>query len=191
MSSENSIQTDDSSLDDQDATAPKSLGSIQRVAKRQDHRVSFDALPLDADIGSGIFTASSGSGAYSVHTGIDSTLSNDKSALSLSLRSEGRKEEVSRIRKKRQRSMESQQEFEELTINSKLDIKSMGLIGREQETATLKSCYDRLLHQDDADTNANSESSNELVFIRGFSGTRKSKLAQTLTSNIEAISNGV
>eukprot|EP00980_Cylindrotheca_fusiformis_P025746 scaffold14558_cov137-Cylindrotheca_fusiformis.AAC.11 len=87
----------------------------------------------------------------------------------------------------------------DLTIN-KINIKSMGLIGREREIETLKSCYHRMRNKEKE--NAPSKSmppqslilSNvykELVFIRGYSGVGKSSLAKTLEKETNRETGGI
>eukprot|EP00980_Cylindrotheca_fusiformis_P025743 scaffold14558_cov137-Cylindrotheca_fusiformis.AAC.8 len=81
-----------------------------------------------------------------------------------------------------------------LTIN-KLNIKAMGLVGREREIKVLKSCYHRLMEEEtertpsyDPSISAHSLTQSnlhkELVFIKGYSGVGKSSLAKTLEDEV-------
>ncbi|KAL3937974.1 MAG: hypothetical protein SGBAC_007014, partial [Bacillariaceae sp.] len=58
----------------------------------------------------------------------------------------------------------------ELTIN-KLNYQAVGLVGREKEVETLRSCLDRASRGSSEATNIKKE----LVLIRGYSGVGKSK----------------
>lgn len=92
------------------------------------------------------------------------------------------------------------QMLSELTIN-KFDIKSLGLIGRENEIEALRSCYERMVdekeddvpHPEKASTQSliQSQAHKELVFISGYSGVGKSSLAKTLEKDINATNRGV
>jgi hypothetical protein len=57
--------------------------------------------------------------------------------------------------------LKNNENIQKLTIN-KLHYDSIGLVGREQESATLKACLDRLLSEQDT--------RKELVFLNGYSG---------------------
>eukprot|EP00980_Cylindrotheca_fusiformis_P013392 scaffold3410_cov141-Cylindrotheca_fusiformis.AAC.35 len=88
----------------------------------------------------------------------------------------------------------------ELTIN-KLNFKSMGLIGRERETKTLKSRLERMMdeekesksydHAVSAQSLIQSNLHKELVFISGYSGVGKSTLARTLEKEIDGMKDGI
>eukprot|EP00980_Cylindrotheca_fusiformis_P012095 scaffold2923_cov121-Cylindrotheca_fusiformis.AAC.5 len=78
----------------------------------------------------------------------------------------------------------------ELTIN-KFNIKSMGLIGRENEIKSLKTCYERMVEEKKEHGPSHDQSMSErsliqstlhkeLVLISGYSGVGKSSLAKTL-----------
>lgn len=78
--------------------------------------------------------------------------------------------------------------MEELTIN-KLNIKSLGLVGRDEEKLILESCFQRLCPLIDGaglPEQPNKGVENELVFIMGYSGIGKSALARTLHNDIGA-----
>ncbi|CAJ1961239.1 unnamed protein product [Cylindrotheca closterium] len=79
--------------------------------------------------------------------------------------------------------------MEELTIN-KLNIKSLGLVGREQEKSLLESCFQKLCppttYGNDSNEEPNRPVQNQLVFIKGYSGIGKSVLARTLQKDIGA-----
>jgi len=76
--------------------------------------------------------------------------------------------------------------MKELTIN-KLNIKSLGLVGRDQEKSVLESCFQRLCPSIDGTgllQQSNTDVKNELIFIKGYSGIGKSVLARTLQKDI-------
>ena len=85
------------------------------------------------------------------------------------------------------------QDIQEMTIN-KLNRHSIGLLGREQERATLQQCFDRLMattaetdEADDDDAHYHKLKrirKKELVFIRGYSGVGKTTLAKSLQKYI-------
>mmetsp|Transcript_2255 Transcript_2255/g.5091 ORF Transcript_2255/g.5091 Transcript_2255/m.5091 type:complete len:270 (+) Transcript_2255:171-980(+) len=88
----------------------------------------------------------------------------------------------------------SEKVMAELTIN-KLNIKSLGLIGRCQEISTLRTCFERLSGPKEEDDENHSHDSvsvpqNELVLISGYSGIGKSTLAQSVKKDVLA-ANGV
>eukprot|EP00980_Cylindrotheca_fusiformis_P027453 scaffold20461_cov117-Cylindrotheca_fusiformis.AAC.16 len=98
----------------------------------------------------------------------------------------------------------------DLTIN-KLNIESMGLIGREREIEVLKSCYHRMMEGEPESASADKSISTqpliqssmstqpliqshfvkELVFIRGYSGVGKTSLAKTLAKQIGDRNDGI
>jgi predicted ATPase len=80
--------------------------------------------------------------------------------------------------------------LEELTIN-KLNLKSLGLVGREEEKEILNSCLKRICPHGDETTESATELKNQLVFIKGYSGIGKSALARTLEEQIAGLSDGV
>jgi len=88
-----------------------------------------------------------------------------------------------RLRKGKAKSHKS---LEELTIN-KLNYQDVGLVGREQEVDTLRSCLHRA-----AETPSSSEKQvkKEFVIIGGYSGVGKSTIAKTAHSYVKEISNG-
>ncbi|KAL3937345.1 MAG: hypothetical protein SGBAC_007536 [Bacillariaceae sp.] len=72
--------------------------------------------------------------------------------------------------------------LEELTVN-KLKINSLGLVGRDEEKATLKMCYERLCNKESSGSTKEVSPTivpKELVFIQGYSGIGKSVLARTI-----------
>ena len=75
---------------------------------------------------------------------------------------------------------------EELTIN-KLRISSLGLYGREAETAALQTCLDRLTTTDNNEATSQGPRRKELVWIRGQSGTGKSALCHSLGPKVKKI----
>ena len=83
-----------------------------------------------------------------------------------------------------ERNERADQVLKELTIN-KLNVTSMGLVGREPEKAILNSCLKRICrcprHGDKTSTESSetTEIMNELVFIKGHSGIGKSALVRT------------
>ena len=93
------------------------------------------------------------------------------------------------------------QDIQEMTIN-KLNLHSIGLLGREQEKATLQHCFDRLMattaETDEANDNDDAGyhklkriRKKQLVFIRGERGVGKTTLAislQEYTMNITSTS---
>ncbi|CAJ1961245.1 unnamed protein product [Cylindrotheca closterium] len=96
-------------------------------------------------------------------------------------------------------SSRSEKVLEELTIN-KLNIQSLGLVGRDDEKSILKNCYQRLCNANGDQTPSappcSQEASaiivpNELVFVQGYSGIGKSALARTIQTEIEESSNAV
>ncbi|CAJ1958992.1 unnamed protein product [Cylindrotheca closterium] len=72
---------------------------------------------------------------------------------------------------------------------NKLDVNSLGVIGRNQEISILRRCFQRLLSSDDENDSCDKQSvsQNELVFISGFSGIGKSTLAQSLQPDVASI----
>lgn len=95
--------------------------------------------------------------------------------------------------------------LDELTIN-KFDMESVGLIGREPETATIKGCCERMVmsgtkedQPEDTETAASTDSAimaaslvqsqtrKELIFVKGPSGVGKSSLAKTLEKYVTAL----
>ncbi|CAJ1943341.1 unnamed protein product [Cylindrotheca closterium] len=66
--------------------------------------------------------------------------------------------------------------IQELTIN-KLQYDAVGLVGRETEVNTLRSCLDNLLIQEDHKNN--NQNKKQVVFLKGYSGTGKTKLVNT------------
>ncbi|CAJ1961667.1 unnamed protein product [Cylindrotheca closterium] len=67
-----------------------------------------------------------------------------------------------------------------------LDFASMGLIGRETEESTLRSCLANLMVTDSPDSNGSKESGpfKELVFIKGPSGVGKSSVARIVEHDV-------
>ena len=98
--------------------------------------------------------------------------------------------------------------LQQLTIN-KLKILSMEMFGRDKENDTLKDCLTRMMTKVDGDeqnkqwneppsstagspvTMAKSNIQKELVFIQGYSGVGKTRLAQSLQQEMLAYDNGV
>jgi len=116
------------------------------------------------------------------------------SGFSISIRSDPKQSELKLIASKRSSALSSrttQQVLSELTIN-KFDMKSVGLIGRDAEIATLKSCLERVMTapsdkneaRQGTQTTKTSQGHKELVFIKGLSGAGKSSLAKTLENDI-------
>ncbi|CAJ1961251.1 unnamed protein product [Cylindrotheca closterium] len=71
--------------------------------------------------------------------------------------------------------------LEELTIN-KLNISSLGVVGRNKEKWVLQNCFERLCQGKDG------EYVHELVLIKGYSGIGKSVLARTIQKKVETSS---
>ena len=59
----------------------------------------------------------------------------------------------------------------------KLDYSSLGIYGRDQEVSRIKTCFENLVH---------GISERELILISGFSGTGKTRLAETLQGYIKS-----
>eukprot|EP00526_Cylindrotheca_closterium_P001715 CAMPEP_0113611520 /NCGR_PEP_ID=MMETSP0017_2-20120614/5600_1 /TAXON_ID=2856 /ORGANISM="Cylindrotheca closterium" /LENGTH=1077 /DNA_ID=CAMNT_0000520473 /DNA_START=45 /DNA_END=3278 /DNA_ORIENTATION=- /assembly_acc=CAM_ASM_000147 len=83
-------------------------------------------------------------------------------------------------------SMRSHEAVQELTIN-KLRYESIGLVGREKETKTLKSRLRRLVDGHNKDGGMKKE----LIFLKGYSGAGKSKLADSLERTVKKTQNGI
>ncbi|KAL3926732.1 MAG: hypothetical protein SGBAC_013354, partial [Bacillariaceae sp.] len=109
--------------------------------------------------------------------------------------------ETSVVRKPKRMSKIAIRRLSELTIN-KLKIHSIGMIGREQETAILQSRLRTLILQaDNAIDDSESEGSSslsfqvskvkkELVLIRGLAGMGKTSLARTVKKDVNFTKNG-
>lgn len=137
--------------------------------------MTADRVTKDKDEGS-VFTATS---AETFNT-LDSSFT--KTSVS-SLSPHPQRPKSSRIRAKRmsveiddildrQEDKKENKNIAELTIN-KLRIEKVGMVGREKEQETLERCFEKLTKQED-------ESTKDLIFIKGYSGSGKSKLARTL-----------
>ena len=105
-----------------------------------------------------------------------SSLSNGRGPAQLRSSKKGTEELL--IVKKAENSQRERVIMAELTFN-KLKIQSLGLIGREQEIAKLKSYHRQLETQ---------EVAKMAGFLHGFSGVGKSKLAQTLQREVSSSS---
>mmetsp|Transcript_3756 Transcript_3756/g.8624 ORF Transcript_3756/g.8624 Transcript_3756/m.8624 type:complete len:1095 (+) Transcript_3756:156-3440(+) len=132
---------------------------------------------------------------------------NDHDPLSLSIRSNysfSKPESLAQLRPERgsgvlpiitkAENRQLEKTMAELTIN-KLKFNSMGLIGREQEIATLKSCYRSLETQKSGESSQFSsqflKADKDLVLLHGFSGVGKSKLAETVKEEVAASKNAM
>mmetsp|Transcript_3745 Transcript_3745/g.8583 ORF Transcript_3745/g.8583 Transcript_3745/m.8583 type:complete len:385 (+) Transcript_3745:156-1310(+) len=123
---------------------------------------------------------------------------NDHDPLSLSIRSNysfSKPESLAQLRPERgsgvlpiitkAENRQLEKTMAELTIN-KLKFNSKGLIGRQQEITTLKSCFRCLETQNNGESLHDSEAVKDLVFLHGFSGVGKSKLAKTVKEEVAA-----
>lgn len=129
------------------------------------------------------------------------------------IRDSRKSSELKLVRKSDGLSKAAQLRLSELTIN-KLKTQDMGLVGREQEAADLKSCYDSMMNKmnsieeepeytqergNTAPRNRKSyaarkskiQGQKELVFISGPSGVGKSSLAMVLKDEVANTSSGL
>jgi len=83
---------------------------------------------------------------------------------------------------------------------SKLKFTSPGLFGRDQEAATLQTCFMRMMDKERASFEFNSKFSHtftnstvpkEFIFIKGQSGVGKSTLAASLEKDVSAVEHGL
>jgi hypothetical protein len=131
----------------------------------------------DADLHS--FDGSSSLGTYE-----SSSLVPSKHRLSSKFRINARASEINEQLLRQADEVKKNKNIEEITIN-KLNFESFGLVGREQEIATLKSCFTRMTEGTDGN------GKKELIFIRGYSGIGKSTLAKTLEKSVTDTKNGI
>ena len=164
-------------------------------AEKWGHR--FDAVPgATPSIGSGSSLAGSSLTGSSSSRGGGSSLSSSSlsgSCGSSLLRGATRKSEYSIVRRGTIRISERAKSLmEELTMN-KLDLKSLGLVGRDQEISTLRSRFSALYsqHETEQDYSTTTTATSELIFIQGYSGIGKSTLARSLRTDVDSSSNGV
>eukprot|EP00957_Ditylum_brightwellii_P026140 1976757-Ditylum_brightwellii.AAC.1 len=78
-----------------------------------------------------------------------------------------------------------------MSIN-KIHYDQIGLVGRERETKILNSCLARMMMASiEEQDNQQEPRKKELIFIKGYSGTGKSRLAHTLEKQVNSMKNGM
>jgi len=162
-------------------------GSIRTVVSHPVSKNGHKAIIANTTTSSMLRTDPKKSKLKMLDSSNDSDIDKPNLVPSLLRTSDSRKDELDILRPKRNSDHAKKLLSEELTIN-KLDLKSLGLIGRDQELSTLRSSFSRLRPNQGetaSPSDPNTEAKHkELVFIRGYSGIGKSTLAQSLRKDI-------
>jgi DNA replication protein DnaC len=142
----------------------------------------FGSLTDDEALSSASFISRRSMDMTSGSLGEEDTRSGSSSTWK-SRRSERRSTPEFEVRRSDRKSYKNNINIQQLAIN-KLRYDSIGLMGRERETETLQSCFNRT-------TKNNEHGRKELILIKGYSGVGKSMLANSLEKSALDTENGI